>query len=126
MANRIINILILQVPHLNSDILLIKFLYIFTKIKYQTYLKFQYGYYIEIFNSFLSNLFKKFLDRKHFNWQTRSDWAHQTYRNNCANFHSKQNWVQWTHLYPLNRFTIKKQFIIAPTPFSRRHISLQE
>jgi hypothetical protein len=74
-ANLIINILILQIPHLNSDILLIKFLYIFTKMKYQTYLKFQYGYYIEIFNSFLSNLFKKFLDRKHFNWQNRTDWS---------------------------------------------------
>ena len=125
MANRIIKILILQIPHLNNDILLIKFLYIFTKMKYQTYLKFQYGYYIEIFNSFLSNLFNKFLDRKHFNWQNKSDWAHQTYKN-CANFHSRQNWVHWTYMYSLNQFTIKKQLIISQPPFSRRRISQQE
>lgn len=130
LANRIINILIVnnlfKIPHLNNDILRIEFLYIFTKMKYQTYLRFHYVYYIERFSSFISSLFEKFLDRPHFNWQNRSDWAHQTYRNNCTNFHSKQNWVHWTHMYSLNRFTIKKQFIIAPTPFSQRHISPQE
>ena len=119
-ANCIINIVIL-----NKDIRLIKFLYILTKMKYQTYLKFQYGYYIEIFNSFLSYLYNKFLHRKHFNWQNKSDWAHQTYKK-FTNFHSRQNWVHWTHLYFLNQFTIKKPFIIPASPSSRRRIFPQE
>jgi len=123
LANRIINILIVnklfKIPHLNHDILRIEFLYIFTKMKYQTYLKFQYVYYIERFSSFLSSLFEKFLDRPHFNWQNQSDWSHQTYRNDCANFHSRQNWIHWIHLYSLNQFTIKKQLIIPAPPFSR-------
>lgn len=108
-----------KIRYSNDDILRIKFLYIFTKMKYQTYLKFQYVYYIDRFNSFISSLFEKFLDKKHFNWQNRSDWAHQTYRNDCANFHSRQNWIHWTHLYSLNQFTIKKQLIIPAPPFSR-------
>jgi hypothetical protein len=126
LANRIINILIVnklfKIPHLNHDILRIEFLYIFTKMKYQTYQRFH----IERFSSFLSSLFEKFLDRPNFNWKNRSDWAHKTYRNDCTNFHIQKNRVHWTHLYSFNRFTIKKQFIIAPTPFSRRRISPQE
>jgi hypothetical protein len=68
----------------------IDFIYMFAKIKYQSYMKFQYGYYLEIFISWVSKIYKK---EKCFNWRNRSDWAHQTYRNNCANFHSRQNWV---------------------------------
>ena len=94
-------------------------------MKYRTYLNFQYAYYIERFSSFLSKLFKKFLDRQYFNWRNQSDWAHQSNRN-CANFHSRENWVYWTHLYFLNRFTIKKQLIIPVSPSSRRRISPQE
>lgn len=131
LANSLINILIIdnlhhKIRYSNHDILRIEFLCIFTKMKYQTYQRFQYVYYIERFSSFLSSLFEKFLDRPNFNWKNRSDWSHQTYRNDCANFHSQKNRVHWTYLYFFNRFAIKKQFIISQSPFSRRRISPQE
>ena len=108
------------------DILRIEFLYIFTKMKYQTYLSFQYVYYIERFTSFISCLYKKLLDRKHKNWRNRSDWAHQTYRNAYTIFRINLYWVYWTHFYFLNRFTIKKYLIIPASPSSQRRIFPQE
>lgn len=103
----------------------IKFLYIFAKMKYQTYLNFQYVYYIERFSFFRSCLYKKLLDRKH-NWRNRSDWAHQTYINPYTIFRNHLHLVYWTHLYFLNRFTIKKYLIIPAFPSSRRRIFPQE
>jgi hypothetical protein len=114
------------IQYSNHNILRIEFLYIFTKMKYRTYLSFQYVYYIERFTSFISCLYKRLLDRKHQKWRNRSDWAHQTYRNVYRFFRNYLQLVYWTHFYFLNRFTIKKHLIIPASPSSRRRISQQE
>lgn len=62
-------------------------------------------------NSSLLVLFEKLLDWHLAKISIRLNWVHRTYQN-CTDFHNRKNWVYWTHLYFLNRFTIKKQLII--------------
>jgi len=75
--------------------------------------------------SYLLARFQKLSERHFAKISMRLNWVHRTYQN-CTDFYNRKNWVYWTHLYFLNRFTIKKQLIIPASPFSRQHISPQE